>query len=100
MMVVVDQAKNWIKDNSGLVIFLVAQMLALGAGAASVLAYMVKLETRVHIMETRGAEYSVARMAKMEEKITVLQQQIEHNENSIRRLIDRYLIDRDNRNKQ
>ena len=50
MMVVVDQAKNWIKDNSGLVIFLVAQMLALGAGAASVLAYMVKLETRVHIM--------------------------------------------------
>jgi len=87
----VDEVKSWMKENSALVYFLIAQMIAIGAGAASVLAYMVKLETRVAIMETRGAEYSVARMAKMEERITIIEQKMTNNENSIKRLIDRVL---------
>jgi hypothetical protein len=89
--------KNWFKENSTLIYFLIAQMLAIGAGAASILAYSVKLETRVHIMETRGAEYSVARMARMEEKITVLQQQIMQNQETIRLIREHYLKDRDNK---
>jgi len=93
-MVVVDQAKGWLKENSGLVYFLIAQMLALGAGGASILAYMVKLETRVHTMETRGAEYSVARMAKMEERITVIEQKMASNDIIMRRLIDEFVKDK------
>jgi hypothetical protein len=40
------------------------------------------------IMETRGAEYTVARMEEMKLKINRLEQQIEANENSIKRIID------------
>lgn len=89
----VDQATSWIKENSTLVVFLVAQLIGLGAAAATMIAYSVKLETRVAIMETRGAEYSVARMNQMANQITVLEQKIATNESSIRRIIDGYLKD-------
>jgi hypothetical protein len=84
----VEQARTWIRDNSTLIYFLIAQFIAIGAGAASILAYAVKLETRVHIMETRGAEYTVARMEQMKLKINSLEQQISTNEASIRRIVD------------
>lgn len=85
------ELKSWVRENSTLVYFLIAQVIAIGAGAASILAYMVKLETRVSIMETRGAEYSVARMAKMEERITVIEQKLASNEIIIKRLIDEFV---------
>ena len=84
----VETAKTWIRDNSTLLYFLVAQFIAIGAFAASGIAYMVKLETRVHIMETRGAEYTVQRMEEMKLKIANLEQQIEQNERSINRIVD------------
>lgn len=87
----VEVARSWIKENSSLVVFLVAQIVALGAGAAALLAYAVKLETRVEIMETRGAEYSVARMAKTEERITIIEQRQSRNEEQIKRLIDEFI---------
>jgi hypothetical protein len=52
------------------------------------LTYMVKLETRVHTMEHRGAEYTVARMDEMKLKINALEQQIDQNDASIKRIID------------
>jgi len=79
---------SWLKENSTLIYFLIAQIIAIGAGGASILTYMVKLETRVHILETRGAAYSVSRMDAMTQKITVLEQKIENNENSIKRIVD------------
>ena len=108
---------SWFRENSTLIYFLIAQMIAIGAGAASILAYMVKLETRVAIMETRGAEYTVARMEDMKlkiasleqslkrieetvdgmqasgDRITVLEQRIKQNESSIERLVQQYLRD-------
>jgi len=84
----VDGAKNWFRQNSTLIYFLIAQFIALGAGGASMLAYMVKLETRVMTMETRGAEYTVARMDEMKLKIARLEQDIEKNERSIDRIVD------------
>ncbi len=84
----VEQARSWFRQNSTLIYFLIAQFIAIGAGAASVLAYMVKLETRVSIMETRGAEYTVSRMEEMRLKIHGLEQQIDRNEDSIKRIID------------
>lgn len=83
----VEQARSWIRENSTLIYFLVAQLIALGAAASAILAYAVKLETRVHIMETRGAEYTVARMQEMQQRITVLEQMIKTNAHSIDRII-------------
>lgn len=84
---------SWFKENSTLIYFLVAQLIAIGAGGASMLAYFTKLETRVSIMETRGAEYTVSRMSRIDERITVLEQKISSNQESIKRIIDRVLTD-------
>lgn len=90
----VDDVKSWMKENSTLVYFLIAQLIAIGAAAASILSYSVKLETRVHILETRGAAYSVKRMDEMAQQIAVLQQKIEQNQESIRTYRDQYFKDR------
>jgi len=90
----VEEVRSWVKENSTLVYFLIAQMLAFGAAAASILTYAVKLENRVHTMETRGAEYSVARMGRMEERITVIEQRMVANDVIMRRLIDEFVKDR------
>jgi len=82
------ELKTWFRANSTLVYFLIAQFIAIGAAGASVLAYMVKLETRVSIMETRGAEYTVSRMEEMKLKIARLEQDIEKNDKSITRIVD------------
>lgn len=74
-----------------MVVFLIAQAIGLGAAGAAFIAYAVKLETRVEIMETRGAEYSVARMAKTEERITIIEQRQNRNEDQIRRLVDEFI---------
>jgi len=87
----VTELKGWVRENATLVYFLIAQAIAIGAAGASVLAYMVKLESRVMTMETRGAEYSVARMAKMEERITVIEQKLTSNEIIVRRLVDEFV---------
>jgi len=84
----VDQLKSWFAQNHTLVVFLGAQLVAMGAAAAAIIAYSVKLETRVSIMETRGAEYSVARMARMEERITVLEQVGNRHTTQLERIVD------------
>lgn len=75
------EIKSWLKENQTLIGFLALQAIA-------IVAYAVKLETRVSIMETRGAEYTVARMEQMKQQIAVLQEKIEKNENSIQRIIE------------
>jgi hypothetical protein len=84
----VDQLRSWFKENHTLVIFLAAQAVALGAAAAASLAYFTRLETRVMILETRGAEYSVARMNKTDERITIIEQRQSRNEAQITRIVD------------
>ena len=84
-----DAVKGWLRENHTLVVFLVAQLVAVGALAASGLAYFTRLETRVSIMETRGAEYSVARMGRMEERITVIEQSVKQNSAQLERIVDR-----------
>jgi hypothetical protein len=88
------QLKGWVRENSTLVYFLIAQMIAIGAGGASMLAYFTRLETRVSIMEERGAAYTVARMDEMKLKIAVLESQIGQNEERINRLLTEYLKDK------
>lgn len=88
------ELRSWVRENSTLVYFLIAQLIAIGGGAAAMIAYSVRLETRVHIMETRGAEYTVARMEEMKQRITVLEQRINRNSESVERIINEYLKDR------
>lgn len=80
--------RSWFKENQTLVMFLVAQAVAFGAAGASIIAYYVKMETRVSIMETRGAEYTVARMNGFDQRITVLEQKIDKNTDSITRIVN------------
>ena len=90
----VEEVRSWVKENSTLVYFLIAQMLAFGAAAASMLTYAVKLENRVYTMEHRGAEYTVARLARMDEKITVIEQKMVANDIIMKRLVDEFVKDR------
>jgi len=90
----VEEARSWFKENQTLVLFLLAQAIAIGAAAAAVIAYSVKLETRVSIMETRGAEYTVARMGKIDERLTVLEGAIKENTARIERVVEIMLRDR------
>ena len=84
-----DRIKSWLSEHqTTLIVFLFGQLMVFGAGAASAFAYMVKLETRVHTMETRGAEYTVARMEEMRLAIAKLQQSIDKNEARIERIVD------------
>jgi hypothetical protein len=94
MMVAGERPKPWFKENATLIYFLLAQLVAFGTAAASILAYSVRLETRVSIMEDRGAAYTVSRMDEMKMKISVLEQQIQKNEASINRLINEFLKDK------
>jgi len=79
--------KSWFGQNQAMILFLGAQAIALGTAAAAILAYSVRLETRVSIMETRGAEYTVARMEEMKMRITIIEQRQQRNEAQIDRIV-------------
>lgn len=82
------ELKAWVRNNATLVYFLIAQAIALITGGAWALSYMVNLENRVATMETRGAQYTVDRVGKLEQRIIVLEEHIEANEASIERIKD------------
>ncbi len=83
------QLKTWAKENSTLVSFLLVQAFALISGGAWALSYMVTLETRVMTMETRGAQYTVARIAQLEQRLIVLETLGKSNEARLDRLVDK-----------
>ena len=84
-----DRIKSWLSEHqTTLIVFLLGQLLVIGAAGASFLAYMTKLEVRVHTMETRGAEYTVLRMEEMKLNIAKLDQKIDTNNDSIKRIVD------------
>ena len=87
----VEPLKSWFKENNTLVMFLGAQLIAMGAAAAAFIGYSVKLETRVSIMETRGAEYTVDRMNKISDRITIIEQRQQRNEAQIDRLVSEFI---------
>lgn len=89
----VEEARSWFRENQTMVLFLIAQAIAIGAAAAALIAYSVKLETRVHIMETRGAEYTVARMEEMKQRISVLESNMKDNKDRIDRILTELLKD-------
>jgi hypothetical protein len=76
--------RSWFHDNQALVYFLVAQAIAIGAAVLSITAYMVRLETRVHTMETRGSPH----LGIIDNRLTVLEKATENNKQSIDRVVE------------
>lgn len=87
METVTDTIKSWLRENHTLIGFLMLQAIA-------IVAYAVRLETRVSIMETRGAEFSVRRMDDMSQRITVLEQGVGTVIARLERILDLVMEDR------
>jgi len=80
----VEQAKTWLKDNSTLVYFLLAQAIGIGAAVLSMTAYMVKLEARVVTLETRGSPH----LAVIDNRLTVLESTSNENKRRLDNVIN------------
>jgi len=80
----VEQAKTWLKDNSTLVYFLLAQAVGIGAAVLSMTAYMVKLEARVQTLETRGSPH----LAVIDNRLTVLESTSNENKRRLDNVIN------------
>jgi hypothetical protein len=78
----VTELRGWFHQNQTLVYFLVAQAIAIGAAVLSITAYMVRLETRVSTMETRGSPH----LADINTRLTVLEGLTKTNKESIDRI--------------
>jgi hypothetical protein len=77
-------ARSWFKENQTLVYFLIAQAIAIGAAVISIVAYSVRLETRVTTLEVRGSPH----LAVIDNRLTVLESQTRSNKDSIERIVD------------
>jgi hypothetical protein len=78
------QVRSWISQNHTLVMFLVGQAIALGAVMVSIIAYSVRLETRVTTLEVRGSPH----LEKIDGRLTVLESQTRANKDSVERIVD------------
>ncbi len=79
----VTEMKSWLKENQTLVYFLIAQTIAIIGVIISMTAYMVKLETRVATLETRGSPH----LNEINNRLTVLEKTTESNTSRIERIV-------------
>jgi hypothetical protein len=77
------ELKSWVKANATLVYFLIAQAIAIGAAVLSMTAYMVRLETRVATLETRGSPH----LAVIDNRLTVLESKTTDNKEAVDRIV-------------
>jgi hypothetical protein len=76
-------AKNWARENSTLIYFLIAQAIAIGTAGISLIAYSVRLETRVSALETRGSPH----LSEINNRLTVLESKTGDNKEAIDRIV-------------
>jgi hypothetical protein len=76
--------KSWFNENQALVYFLVAQTIAIGAAVISIVAYSVRLETRVSTLEVRGSPH----LERIDGRLTVLEGVAVNTKASIDRIVD------------
>jgi hypothetical protein len=77
-------ARSWFRENQTLVYFLIAQAIAIGTVAVSIIAYSVRLESRVTTLEVRGSPH----LAVIDNRLTVLESTTKDNKHSLERIID------------
>lgn len=80
----VTEIRSWVKENATLVYFLIAQAIAGGAAVLSITAYMVRLETRVTTLETRGSPH----LAEINNRLTVTEKETEAQGGRIDRVVE------------
>jgi hypothetical protein len=80
----VEAAKSWLKENATLLYFLVAQAIAIGAAVLSMTAYMVRLETRVNTLETRGSSH----LEQINTRLTVTEKETQANDLRLKRIVE------------
>jgi hypothetical protein len=78
------EIKGWLRDNSTLVYFLIAQAIGIGAAVLSMTAYMTKLESRVTTLEIRGSPH----LTVVDNRLTVLESQTKENRDRLERVVD------------
>ena len=78
------ELKSWFSENQTLVYFLIAQAIAIGTLGVSVIAYSVRLETRVAILENRGSPH----LGTIDNRLTVLESQTRENKDRLERIVD------------
>jgi hypothetical protein len=78
------ELKSWVRENSTLVYFLIAQAIAIGAVVISIIAYAVRLETRVNTLEVRGSPH----LSTIDNRLTVLESQTKENKERLERIVD------------
>jgi len=76
--------RSWLKEHGSLFFFLIGQAIALGAVIVSIIAYSVRLETRVNTLEVRGSPH----LGQIDSRLTVLESQTKTNKDSIERIVD------------
>ena len=76
--------RSWFSENQTLVYFLVAQAIAAAAVAVSIIAYSVKLESRVTTLEVRGSPH----LAVIDNRLTVLESRTEANKERIDSVVE------------
>jgi hypothetical protein len=77
-------ARSWIKENSTLLYFLIAQAVGIGAAVLSMTAYMVRLETRVNTLEVRGSPH----LGDINNRLTVLESTTRDNKQRLDNVIN------------
>lgn len=80
----VESAKSWMRANSTLIYFLIAQAIFFGGLTFTGYGYMVRLETRVSTLEIRGSPH----LSTIDNRLTVLESQTKTNAGSIDRIVD------------
>jgi uncharacterized coiled-coil protein SlyX len=78
------ELRSWLRDNSTLVYFLVAQSLAAAAIAVSMITYSVNLENRVTTLEVRGSPH----LAEINNRLTVTEKETQANAARLDRVIE------------
>ena len=80
----VEQATSWVKQNSTLMYFLIAQVFAIFAGLTYIVNWKADLEGRIHILEERGSPH----LASINNRLTVTEKETEANKSRIDRIIE------------
>jgi len=79
-----DDVKTWAKSNPGLATFLIGEALTIAAILASLIAYAVRMDTRIETLEVRGSPH----IERLEHRMTTTEAETASNKNSINRIVD------------
>lgn len=79
-----NEIKTWAKANSGLATFLIGEAMAIATILASLVAYAVRMDTRIETLEVRGSPH----IEKIDSRVTTIETKVNSHEQSIDRIVN------------